>query len=109
MTGEEMERAVEFLLRSQANSEARIARLEGAQEETNRQIQQNNQQIQQINQQIGDLVSAQERTRQHLEHLGNIVAELVEGHRSNKSDIDALVKLVGGLYEQRNGGTGGGG
>jgi len=44
-----------------------------------------------------------------LEHLGNIVAELVEGHRSNKSDIDALVKLVSGLYEQRNGGTSGDG
>lgn len=38
MTGEEMERAIEFLLRSQAHSETRIARLEAAQIETNRHL-----------------------------------------------------------------------
>jgi hypothetical protein len=42
MTGEEMERAVEFLLQSQASSEARIARLEAAQVETSRQIAETN-------------------------------------------------------------------
>ena len=45
MTGEEMERAIEFLLQSQANFEvrstafdARLERIQGQLEETNRQI-----------------------------------------------------------------------
>ena len=50
MTGEEMERAIEFLLQSQANSEARIARLEAAQEDTSRQIAATGRQLAQTNQ-----------------------------------------------------------
>ena len=45
MTGEELERAIEFLLQSQANSGARIARLEAAQEDTKRQIAETGRQI----------------------------------------------------------------
>lgn len=91
MTGEEMERAMEFLLQSQANSEARITRLEAAHGETNHQI--------------GDLVSAQQRTQQQLDQVVNIVAELVEWRRSIRDDAGALVRIVGGLVEGRGGGT----
>jgi dynactin complex subunit len=38
MTGEEMERAIEFLLQSQANYETRQARLEAQLEQTSRQV-----------------------------------------------------------------------
>jgi len=38
MTGEEMERAIELLLQSQANSEARQAKLEAQLEQTSRQV-----------------------------------------------------------------------
>lgn len=105
MTGEEMERAVEFLLQSQANSEARIARLEAAQGETNRQLQQGTHQLQQNTQQIGDLVSVQQRAQQQLDQVIGIVAELVEGRRSTRDDIDALVKIAGGIIGGRDGGA----
>jgi chromosome segregation ATPase len=39
MTGEEMERAIEFLLQSQANSEGRLERIEQQVAETSRQLQ----------------------------------------------------------------------
>jgi ABC-type transporter Mla subunit MlaD len=39
MTGEEMERAIEFLLQSQANHEARLGELTAQIAETNRQLQ----------------------------------------------------------------------
>ncbi len=53
MTGEEMERAIEFLLQGQANFEvrltafdARLERMQGQLEETNRQIEGMNRQLQ---------------------------------------------------------------
>jgi septal ring factor EnvC (AmiA/AmiB activator) len=52
MTGEEMERAIEFLLQSQASSESRIGRLEAAQEETNRQLAETGRQIAEAGQQL---------------------------------------------------------
>jgi len=102
MTGEEMERAIEFLLKSQATSDAKF--------ETERE---------QTNQQIRELAAAQQRTQEHLDqlsdavnaqsqqisHLGVIASELADGQRRGREDIDALVKLVGGLIEGRNGGT----
>lgn len=54
MTGEEMERAIEFLLQSQASSETRIGRLEAAQEETNRQIAETNRQLAETNRQLAE-------------------------------------------------------
>jgi ferritin-like metal-binding protein YciE len=107
MTGDEMERAIEFLLKSQANFEARQAtfdtRFEAERAETNRQIR--------------DLATAQERTQEQLErtqeqldqlsnqvaHLSSVVSELADGQRRSRDDIDVLVKLVGGLIERGNG------
>jgi hypothetical protein len=103
MTGEELERAIEFLLQSQANSGALISRREAAQGETDRQIQQGSHRLQQNNQQIDDLVSAQQRTQQQHGHAVNIAAELVEGPRSIRDDIGALVKLVGRTIERGGG------
>lgn len=99
MTGDELERAIEFLLKNQADSDARMGRLEAAQAETN--------------QQISALTVAQQGTQQQisstqlqLNHLSNVVASIAETTQRNSEDIDALVKLVGGLVEGRNGKSG---
>lgn len=89
MTGDELERAIEFLLKNQANFDARMDRLEAAQAETR--------------QQISELTVTQQGTQQHLDHLTNVVASIAETTRHNSEDIEALVKLVGGLVEGRNG------
>jgi hypothetical protein len=107
MTGDELERAIEFLLKNQAAfddrqaafdarqaaSDARQAafdaRFEAAQEQTNRQI--------------GELAVSQQATQRQLDHLTNVVTSIAETTRRNSEDIDALVKLVGGLVEGRNG------
>jgi response regulator of citrate/malate metabolism len=93
MTGDELERAIEFLLKNQAAFEARQAaldaRFEAAREQTN--------------QQISELTVLQQATQRQLDHLTNVVASIAETTRRNPEDIDALVKLVGRLVEGRNG------
>jgi len=107
MTGDELERAIEFLLKNQAAFEARQAafearqaafearqatldaRFEAAREHTN--------------QQISELTASQQGTQRQLDHLTNVVASVAETTRRNSEDIEALVKLVGGLVEGRNG------
>ncbi len=117
MTGDELDRAIEFLLQSQASSDARLGRLEAAmaasQEKFDRQVQETNQLIEQNSRQIAALaeVAAQhsvqiEQNSAQLKHLMSVVAETVEAQRRNSQDIDALVKLVGGVIEGRNGGGG---
>jgi chromosome segregation ATPase len=92
MTGEELERAIEFLLKNQANFDARMDRLEAAQAETRLQI--------------GELTVSQQGTQRQLDHLTNVVTTIAETTQRNSEDIDALVKLVGGLVEGRNGKSG---
>jgi BMFP domain-containing protein YqiC len=63
MTGEEMERAIDFLLKSQANLEARIeqvnANLGVRIEETSRQLAETNEQLGETNKQLGEYASTQ--------------------------------------------------
>ncbi|HEY0100357.1 MAG TPA: hypothetical protein VGB76_15535 [Pyrinomonadaceae bacterium] len=117
MTNEEMERAIEFLLKNQADFEARMTRLEAIQAatsqqiresaaETNQQISETNQQIAETNQQIRELSVRQDRTQVQLDHLSSVVATLAEATQRNSADIDVLVKLVGSVIEGRNGKTG---
>jgi len=102
MTNEEMERAMGFLLKNQAAFEARQsavdARFEAEREQTN--------------QQIRELVAAQQgtqrqldATQRQLDHLSVVVASIAEVTQRNSADIDALIKLVGGVIEGRNGKT----
>jgi len=102
MTNEEMEGAMEFLLKNQAAFEARQsavdARFEAEREQTN--------------QQIRELVAAQQgtqrqldATQRQLDHLSVVVASIAEVTQRNSADIDALIKLVGGVIEGRNGKT----
>jgi septal ring factor EnvC (AmiA/AmiB activator) len=89
MTGEEMERAIEFILQSQASSEARldrieaaIDRLEGTQERSQSQI---------------------DQTQLQLDHLTKVVASIADQTQRNSDDINVLAKIVDRLVEGRNG------
>ncbi|MDQ1610566.1 MAG: hypothetical protein QOG00_497 [Pyrinomonadaceae bacterium] len=77
MTGEEMERAIEFLLQSQANLEAKIA-------ETNRiiQLQAETQTefIQIVTHTMTGLAEAQSRTDERLNKLISVVEQHISGH-----------------------------
>ncbi len=91
MTGEEMERAIEFLLQCQANSEARIGRLEAVQGRTQEQIDRTQVQI--------------EQTQVQLDHLTKVVESIADQTQRNSDDINVLVKIVDRLVEGRNGGS----
>lgn len=129
MTGDEMERAIEFLSKNQAAFDARQAALdagfEAEREQTNQQIRnlttglqqtkefldelsqivaQNSQDIARNSENIARNLQQIERNSQQLNHLSNIVANMAEGQNRRDEEIDALVKLVGGLIEGRRNG-----
>jgi hypothetical protein len=45
------------------------------------------------------------RNTQQIGHLGDVMASVVEGQQTNNEEIDALIKLVGGLIEGRRNGN----
>jgi ABC-type transporter Mla subunit MlaD len=105
MTGDEMERAIEFLLKNQADFDARF---EAEREQTNQQIRalaEGQQRTQENLANLTEIVSQNSRdiarNSQQIGHLGEVLASVVEGQQSHKDDIDALIKLVGGLIEGR--------
>ena len=118
MTGEEMERAIEFLLKNQADFEARLAasdaRFEVEREQTNQQIrelavgqQQTRESLNELSQIVAQNSQDIARNTQQIGHLSEVMLSVVEGQRSHKDDIDALIKLVGGLIEGRGNGKSG--
>ena len=102
-----MERAIEFLLKNQSDFNARMARLEAIQAETSHQMAETSQQIRESSAETGrhfrELSARQNRTQLQFDHLSVVVASIAETTQRNSEDIDALVKLVGGLVEGRNG------
>jgi len=100
MTGDEMERAIEFLLKNQADFEARF---EAEREQTNQQIRELAVGQQQIKENLDQLSQIVAQNTQQINHLSEVMVSVVEGQQSNRDDIDALVKLVGGLIERKNG------
>lgn len=124
MTGDEMERAIEFLVKNQASFDARMDRLEAAQTETTQQIRelttgqqqtrefldeltqivaQNSRDIAQNSREIAQNSQNIAQNSQQIRHPSNIMENVVEGQNRTRDDIDALVKLVGGVIEDRNG------
>jgi ABC-type transporter Mla subunit MlaD len=95
MTGEEMERAIDFLLKSQANLEARIeqvnANLGGRIEETSRQLAQTNQQLGALADTQNDFIRVVTRT---FEAQG-------EFNRRTDERINALIGTVERLVNER--------
>lgn len=121
MTGDEMERAIEFILRNQANYEAKQAEHQARQAELEARLAAERVETEarlaaergETDRRIRELSAAQDRTQGQLDllseqvsHLRGVVSALAEGQRRSRDDIDALVKLVGGLVEGRNGGGG---
>ena len=91
MTGEEMERAIEILLRNQANFDARMDRHEAAQRRTQEQLDQTQVLI--------------DQTQTQLNHLTKVVASIADQTQRNSEDINVLVRIVDRLVEGRNGGS----
>ena len=105
MTGEELDRAIEFLLQSQASSEARLSRLEGAVEQLAATQSRSNDQIDQLQHGFVRFQDGMDELRQQVSHVMKVAEIALEMSLRNSSDIDALTKLVGGLVEGREGGT----
>ncbi|HEX8635365.1 MAG TPA: hypothetical protein VF703_14560 [Pyrinomonadaceae bacterium] len=110
MTHEDLERAIEFLLKNQAAFDARQAAFDARQAASDARQAASDERFEaareQTNQQISELAASQQGTQRQLDHLTNVVASIAETTRRNSEDIDALVKLVGGLVEGRNGKSG---
>ncbi|HEX8130126.1 MAG TPA: hypothetical protein VF527_13570 [Pyrinomonadaceae bacterium] len=108
MTNEEMERAIKFLLKNQAAFDARQAaldaRFEAEREETNQQIRQLAAGQQQIQENLNTLTQVVAQNTQQINHLSVVLMNVVEVQNRNNEEIDALIKLVGGLIEGKGNG-----
>lgn len=108
MTNEEMERAIEFLLKNQADFEARF---EAEREQTNRQIRElaaGQQQVQENINALTHVVAQNSRdiaqNTQQIGHLSTVMASMLDTQNRHDEEIDALIKLVGRLIEGRRNG-----
>ncbi len=79
MTGGEMERAIEFLLQSQANFDSRIGGLTGRMETLTQNVEENTRQIAQINKQIEVLAGSQNNLTQIVIRLADTVERFIIG------------------------------
>ena len=82
MTGEELERAIDFLLKSQANLEARIeqvnAKLGARIDETNRQLAETNHQIAETNGQLAETNRQLAETNRQLNEFARMQTTLIQ-------------------------------
>jgi vacuolar-type H+-ATPase subunit I/STV1 len=104
MTGEEMERAIDFLLKSQANLEARIEQMNanlGARiDETDKQIAETNIQLAETNRQLNEFASMQTTFIQ-------VVTRTFEGQDAiNRRTDDKLNALIDTVNKMLGGGLG---
>jgi len=81
MTGEEMERAIEFLLQSQANFDARLEQTNQQVAETNRQVAETNRQLAETNMQLQAYAETQTE-----------FIQIVTGHIKAQAEINASVR-----------------
>jgi len=86
MNGEEMERAIEFLLQSQANFETRLAAFEAQQKRTDEQIAETNRQLQTY-------------AETQSEFIG-IMSRNVDALTTAQAQTDARLNKLIGLFEQ---------
>lgn len=93
MTGEEMERAIEFLLQNQATLEQRVERTQ--------------QQISETQQQLGELTAVvrmqADSQGQFNQTLTTTVVSLAEAQTKTEAKVDRLASMVERLAEGRNG------
>lgn len=86
MTGEEMERAIEFLLQSQASFEARMSAFEAQQRRTDEQIAETGKQLRAYAETQSEFIQ--------------IVTENVNALTTAQSETDARLNKLIGLFEQ---------
>ena len=102
MTGEEMERAIDFLLKSQANLEARIeqvnANLGTRIDETNRQVAETNRQLGETNRQLGDYANTQTTLIQVITRTFEAQAAI---NKRTDERLNALIVTVEKLINER--------
>lgn len=114
MTGEDMERAIEFLLQSQANHEARLGQLTGQVDQLTDGVKQLTQQVEETNKIVRLHAETQtafiQIVTRHIEAQGEINASLRAAIKHNDASInrtdarlDRLEALVERYIEGRNG------
>jgi hypothetical protein len=97
MTGEEMERAIDFLLKNQANLEAHI---EQVNENLGARIDETNRQLAETNRQLGDYASMQTTLIQGVTRTFEAQAAI---NRRTDEKLDALIVTVEKLINERGG------
>jgi DNA anti-recombination protein RmuC len=97
VTGEEMERAIDFLLKSQANLEQRIEQVNS---NLGARIEEVAAQVRETNVLVGHLADTQ---NQFIETVTRTFEEQAEFNRSTDERINALVGVVEKLISDRNG------
>jgi chromosome segregation ATPase len=125
MTSDEMQSAIEFLLRNQANFEVQLektnqqlARTDQQLERTDQQMELTNRQLEQTDQRVSMLAETQTEfiqvMLQHVEAQGEInasvrraMSELAQAQQRTQQEISDLTKIVGGLVKvvYKNGNT----
>lgn len=98
MTSDEMERGIEFLLKSQANFEIRLEEMNRRFEETNRQIAQTNQLINIMAETQNEFTQAVTRFMQTQDKIN---ARLTEATTHHDERVNVLVETVERLINQR--------
>jgi chromosome segregation ATPase len=117
MTSDEMQSAIEFLLRNQANFEVQLEKTNQQLERTDHQLEQTDQQLERTDQQLeltDQRVSLLAETQtefiqamlQHVEAQGEINASmrrtmsgLAKAQQRTQQEISDLTKIVGGLVK----------
>jgi uncharacterized coiled-coil protein SlyX len=107
MTGEELDRAIEFLIQNQAKSEARLDRLEQLFAETGKQIERNAETVSQfieiVTRTFERLEMQQARTDQRIAETNAQIAET----RARGAETDARLDRIAALVERNiRGGNG---
>lgn len=104
MTNEEMERAIEFLLKSQATLEIQVERTSRQVEETNKRLEESNQRLVGTNERMESYADTQtgfiQIVTRHIEAQGEINASLRASLARTDDRLDALIDIV---REGRNG------
>lgn len=107
MTGEEMERAIDFLLRSQANLETRI---EQVNENLGTKIEGLAARVEGLAESVAALTSVvrmqADSQGQFNQTLTTAVTALAEAQAKNEAKVDRLADVVGRLVERLAGGQG---
>ena len=119
MTGEEMERAIDFLLKSQATLEARIeqvnANLSARIDETNRQLGETNRQLGETNRQLAETIRQLGETNRQLGEFAGMQTTLLQvvtrtfeaQDAINRRTDDKLNALIDTVDRMLGGGLGG--